>query len=165
MNAGGRFRQDERFANFKLLDHERPAFEKLHAGLEYQINKSRGRENNVVLDFVILEESHVPAIEPRGPGGRRARQPHVEHSAAARARRPSRQSGASFHQRLAIPSICRQRKQTTRWRHRLEIERRACAMQIHGGFQQQTRVRVPGEQKKLQSVSIRHGWRDIPAIE
>src|SRR6266478_3516876 len=84
VNAGGRFRQNERLANLKLLDHERSAFEKLRAGLNYQINKSRGWENNMVLDFVIFEESHVSAIQPGGPGGCRARQPHVEHSAAAR---------------------------------------------------------------------------------
>ena len=135
MNAGGRFRQDKRLANLKLLDHERSAFEKLRAGLNYQINKSRGWENNMVLDFVIFEESHVSAIQPGGPGGCRARQPHVEHSAAARAEATFAPVRSFVPPAAAIPRICRQRKDTTRWRHGFEIERRSCTMQIHGGFQ------------------------------
>src|SRR5260370_27879357 len=62
VNAGGRFRQDERLANLKLLDHERSTFEKLRARLNYQINKSRGRKNNMILDFVIFKERHVTAV-------------------------------------------------------------------------------------------------------
>ena len=128
MNAGGRFRQDKRLANLKLLDHERSAFEKLRAGLNYQINKSRGWENNMVLDFVIFEESHVSAIQPGGPGGCRALQPHVEHSAAARAEATFAPVRSFVPPAAAIPRICRQRKDTTRWRHGFEIERRSCTM-------------------------------------
>src|SRR5438067_12683957 len=84
VDAGGRFRQDERLANLKLLNHEWSAVEELPAGLKYEINKSCGWKNNMVLDFVIFEESHVPIIQSGGPSGRRARQPHIEHSAAAR---------------------------------------------------------------------------------
>ena len=62
LNPGARFRQDERFANFKVLDHERPAFEKLRGGLNYEINKSRGRKNNAVLDPMIFEKRHVAAV-------------------------------------------------------------------------------------------------------
>ena len=62
VNAGGRFRQNERFANLKLLDRERSAFEKLCAGLNYEINKSRGWKNNMVLDLVIFKERHVTAV-------------------------------------------------------------------------------------------------------
>jgi hypothetical protein len=62
VNAGGRFRQDERLANLKLLDHERSPFEKLRAGLNYQIDKSRGWKNNMVLDLVILKERHMAAV-------------------------------------------------------------------------------------------------------
>src|SRR5882724_13208751 len=107
VNAGGRFGQDERLANFKLLDHERPAFEKLRAGLKYEINKSRGWKNNMILDFVIFEESHMPAIEPGGPGGRRARQPHVEHSATARSEATFAPVRSFVPPAAAIPRIYR----------------------------------------------------------
>src|SRR4029077_13593572 len=62
VNAGGRFRQNERFANLKLLDREWSAFEKLRAGLNYEINKSRGWKNNMVLDLVIFKERHVSTV-------------------------------------------------------------------------------------------------------
>src|SRR6476659_4689898 len=67
VNAGGRFRQNKRFANLKLLDRKRSAFEKLRAGLNYEINKSRGWKNNMGLDLVIFKEHHVTAVYQGGP--------------------------------------------------------------------------------------------------
>src|SRR4026207_258810 len=88
MNAGGSFRQDERLSNLKLLDHERSSFEKLRAGLNYQIDKSRGWKNNTVLDLVIFKERHMAAVQPGGPRRHRARPTNTQETPAAP--RPSR---------------------------------------------------------------------------
>src|SRR2546423_3171292 len=83
VNAGGRFGQDKRFANLKILDHERSPFEKLRAGLEHQIDESRCRKDDKVLDLMVLKKCHVTAVEPGTPCRRRARQPHIEQATAA----------------------------------------------------------------------------------
>ena len=89
----------------------------------------------MVLDLVILEKRHVAAVEPGGPRRRRARQPHIEQAAAAACQAAFAPVGSLVPPAAAIPRVGRKRKQTARWRHRLEIERHSGAMQIHGGFQ------------------------------
>ena len=85
MHARDRLRQDERLANLEILDHERPPFEKLHAGLQHHFDEARRGKDDVALHLVILEKSHVPAVEPRGPGRRGAREAGLEQAAPARA--------------------------------------------------------------------------------
>src|ERR1041384_8117265 len=68
LNPAGRVGKDQRFANLKIFDHERPALEELHAGFQGEIDKRGCWKNDVVLDLVILEERHVPAIESGCPG-------------------------------------------------------------------------------------------------
>src|SRR3954471_20357006 len=75
LNTASRVRENKRFANLKIFDHKRLALEKLNAGFQDQLDESRGWKNDVVLDLVIFEKRHVPAVEPGGPGGCRARQP------------------------------------------------------------------------------------------
>src|SRR4051794_12436917 len=77
LNATGRVRENERFANLKIFDHKRLPLKKLNAGFQDQLDESRRWKNDVVFDLVIFEERHVPAVEPGGPGGCRARQPRV----------------------------------------------------------------------------------------
>ena len=64
LNTAGRVSKNERFTDLKIFDHERPAFEELHAGFQGQIDKRGGWKNDMRLDFVIFEERHVPAIQP-----------------------------------------------------------------------------------------------------
>ena len=87
-------------ADFEILDRERTALKQLHAGLQRHFHKAGGRENDVRVHLVILEESHVAAVEARRPSRRGARQADVEQAFAAGARRPSRSSPDSCHQRL-----------------------------------------------------------------
>ena len=80
--SGRRIGQNERFANLEVLDDERPSLEQLHPRLERHLDE-RGRGKNCkVFDPVILEERHVPAVEPRNPRGGCARQPRIEQPAA-----------------------------------------------------------------------------------
>ena len=72
LHARWRIRQDERLANFEVLNHKRPPFEQLHAGFERHLDKRRRRKNDVVFDLVIFQESHVAGVEPNDPGRRRA---------------------------------------------------------------------------------------------
>ena len=52
------------------------------------------------------------------------------------ASRPSRQAGASVPPAVTIPRVSREREQTTRWGHRLEVEWHSRPMQIHCRFEQ-----------------------------
>ena len=54
LNPARGVRQNKRFADLKIFDHERPAFEELHAGFQSQINKRGRRENDVILDLVVF---------------------------------------------------------------------------------------------------------------
>jgi hypothetical protein len=60
LHGGRRIREEERFANLEILDRERPSFEQLHPGFKGYFDEGGGRENEMVLDLMILQESHVP---------------------------------------------------------------------------------------------------------
>src|SRR6478736_6721587 len=50
-------RQNERLANFEVLNDKWPPFEQLHTRFERHLDKRRRRKNDVVLDLVIFQES------------------------------------------------------------------------------------------------------------
>ena len=100
MHARGRVGQDERFADFEVLDDERAAFKQLHARFEDEVHEARRREDDVAVHLVILRNAmwraSSRAVQVGVARGRRI-------SSSPRppgARRPSRQSLASCHQRL-----------------------------------------------------------------
>ena len=99
--------------------------------------KSRsGGKDDVVIDFVVLQESHVPAIEPRRPGRRRARQPGIQQTASASAEPAIAPIARLIPPAALVPRIGREREQTPGRRHRREIQRHAGPMQIHRRLQQ-----------------------------
>src|SRR4051812_19334849 len=105
LNSSGGVRQNERFADLKIFDDKRPPFEELHAGFEGELNKSCGRKNNVALYLVILEESHVPAIQPGGPGRGGAGEASVKHTAAARPETTFAPIGGFIPPAASIPRV------------------------------------------------------------
>src|SRR5262245_7667073 len=123
LNPGAQFRQDEGFANFKVLDHERPSLEELRRGLNYEINESRGRKNDTVLDPVIFEKRHVTAVQPNGPSRHRARDAKIEQASAAWCQSAFAPGRGLVPPTVTIPGVSGERQQTTRWGHRLEVER------------------------------------------
>ena len=112
------------------------ALEQLHAGFEHHVHEARGREDDVAVHLVILEESHVAAIEPGGPGRRRARQTDIEQAAPAGSEAAFAPVARFMPPAALVPRVGGQREQPARGRHRREIQRHAGAMQIHRRFEQ-----------------------------
>src|SRR5215472_33684 len=76
-------RQNKRFANFKILDDEGPPIEQLHAGFQDYFDKTSRWKYDEILDLMILQEGHLPAIQPHNPCWRSPGQTSVEHSTAS----------------------------------------------------------------------------------
>src|ERR1043166_7373313 len=108
---------------------------------------------------MIFEKSHVPTIEPGDPGRGRARQSHVEQSAAAVCKATFAPGSSLVPPTTSIPGVDREREQTTRWRHRFEVESHPCAMEIHRGFQQRIVFAFPANRRD------HNRFRTVPAGE
>src|SRR5260221_11252792 len=73
-------RQNERLANLQILDNERSTLEELQTCFPRHIDEGRGGKHGQILDLVILQKGHVPAIQPRNPGLRTPRQSKLAQS-------------------------------------------------------------------------------------
>src|SRR6516164_5196156 len=78
-----RIRQNKRLADFKILDDEGPPVEQLRPGFQHYFDKASGWKYDEILDLVILQKGHLPAIQPHDPCRRSPGQTSVEHSTAA----------------------------------------------------------------------------------
>ena len=115
----------------------------------------------MVFDLVILQESHVPGVEPHDPGGHRPRQPDIEQATPA-GREPAFAPIARFVPPAALfPRVSGQREQPPRRRHRRKIERDTRAMQIHGRLEHAFEFAFAAgrrDHRCLPPRAIRHSW-------
>src|SRR4029077_11096073 len=116
-----RIRQNKRFANFKILNDERSPIEQLGAGFQHYFDKTSRWKYDEILDLMILQEGHLPAIEPHDPGWRSPGQTSVEHSTAAHSGAALAPIGGLVPPAALIPSIGRQREQAPRGDHLCKI--------------------------------------------
>ena len=136
IHARGRVGQDERFADFEVLDDECAAFKQLHARFEDKLHEARRREDDVAVHLVIFEKRHVAGIEPGGPGRRRSRQTNVEQPAPARSEAAFAPVARFMPPAAFVPRVRGQREQPARGSHRRKIQRDAGKLEIHRGFDQ-----------------------------
>jgi hypothetical protein len=90
----------------------------------------------MVFDLVILEESHVPVVEPRGPGRRGVGDPQVEKTATARVESSFAPIGSFIPPAAAIPRVGRQREEAGAMASspgKLSVRPARC--RVHGRFQ------------------------------
>ena len=106
-----------RFANLKVFNDERASVEQLHARFQAPFPRTRCGKDDKVLDLVILEKRHVPAIEPRNPGRRGPRQSNIEKSAATRSEAALAPIAGFMPPTSFVPGVSRQGKQPPGWRH------------------------------------------------
>ena len=131
LHARWRIRQDERLANFEILNHERLPLEQLHTGFKRHLNKCRGRKNDMVFNLVIFQKSHVARVQPNDPGRHRAWQPDIKQAASTRCEAAVASIACFVPPTGLFPSVSRQREEMPGRRHRGKIERNAGAVQIH----------------------------------
>src|ERR1700730_12315113 len=136
VKARNGIRQNERLSNLQILDNERSTLEELHACFQRHVDKRRGGKHDQILDLVILQKGHVPAIEPCDPGWRGPRQSDVEQSTAPRTQTALAPIAGLMPPTALLPSVGRQWNQPPRWCHLRKIQRDTGAMQLHRGLEQ-----------------------------
>src|SRR5215471_3146866 len=119
--SGNRIRQNKRFANLKILDNEGPPIEQLRAGFQRYFDKTSGRKYDEIFDLVILQESHLPAVQPYDPSRHSPGQTSVEHSTAANTGAALAPIVGLVPPAAFIPRIGRQRKQASGGRYLCKI--------------------------------------------
>ena len=86
----------------------------------------------MIFDLMVLQEGHVPGIQPNDPGGHRTWQADIEEAASAGSEPAVTRIARFVPPSRFFPRVSGQRKKMTRWRHAGKIDRDAGAVQVHG---------------------------------
>ena len=130
----GRVRQDERLADFKVFHHERFPLEQLRSGFERHLDEARGRKHDEILDAVVFQECHVPAIKPGDPRGGSPRQPEIEQPATTRCQTTFAHVAGLMPPSALVPGVGWKIEKPARRGDGRKIEHHTCQVQIHRRF-------------------------------
>ena len=164
-------RQNQRFANFKILNRKGPPLKQLHSRLQGHLNKSSPWKNNVRVDLMVAQIRHVSAVEASQPCRRCPRHPRIQKPLPSRRQTPVPQFTRLVPPTAPIPRIGWQRKQLTRRRHRCKIHHHSRAMQRQNRIQKGLELALTANRSRHRGFLItrsktlldRHGKRRMRA--